>query len=152
GHLAIHGEVVRATEVVVVHPCRAGMLDVDVVRRPAPRFHRLTSLLRRRAGYRTTHTQLHMHARMDSAPLNNRPETLRASARLRATAIGCSLDTGSVVNMGCTWEEDRRMGSLESTRRRAAVLGSPIRHSLSPTLHVAAYTALGLTGWRYDAV
>jgi shikimate dehydrogenase len=40
----------------------------------------------------------------------------------------------------------------ESTKRRAAVLGSPIRHSLSPTLHRAAYTALGLTGWCYDAV
>jgi shikimate dehydrogenase len=40
----------------------------------------------------------------------------------------------------------------ESAKRRAAVLGSPIRHSLSPTLHRAAYTALGLTGWCYDAV
>src|SRR5262245_39596983 len=37
-------------------------------------------------------------------------------------------------------------------KRRAAVLGCPIRHSLSPTLHCAAYAALGLTGWRYDAV
>lgn len=37
-------------------------------------------------------------------------------------------------------------------KRRAAVLGSPIRHSLSPTLHNAAYHALGLTDWRYDAV
>ncbi|MDH2427409.1 shikimate dehydrogenase [Sphaerisporangium sp. TRM90804] len=36
--------------------------------------------------------------------------------------------------------------------RRAAVLGSPIAHSLSPFLHRAAYQALGLTGWRYDAV
>ncbi|MBI4941619.1 MAG: shikimate dehydrogenase [Actinobacteria bacterium] len=36
--------------------------------------------------------------------------------------------------------------------RRAAVLGSPIAHSLSPTLHRAAYAALGLTAWRYDAV
>lgn len=34
--------------------------------------------------------------------------------------------------------------------RRAAVLGSPIAHSLSPVLHRAAYAALGLTGWRYD--
>ncbi|WP_062215569.1 shikimate dehydrogenase [Streptomyces sp. NBRC 109706] len=33
--------------------------------------------------------------------------------------------------------------------RRAAVLGSPIRHSLSPVLHLAAYRALGLTGWDY---
>jgi shikimate dehydrogenase len=36
--------------------------------------------------------------------------------------------------------------------RRAAVLGSPISHSLSPVLHGAAYAALGLEGWRYDAV
>lgn len=35
---------------------------------------------------------------------------------------------------------------------RAAVLGAPIAHSLSPVLHRAAYAALGLTGWRYDAV
>ncbi|MGP4003717.1 shikimate dehydrogenase [Streptomyces sp. 8N706] len=34
--------------------------------------------------------------------------------------------------------------------RRAAVLGSPIAHSLSPVLHRAAYEALGLPGWRYD--
>ena len=36
--------------------------------------------------------------------------------------------------------------------RRAAVLGSPVRHSRSPDLHRAAYAALGLDGWRYDAV
>ena len=34
---------------------------------------------------------------------------------------------------------------------RAAVLGSPIAHSLSPVLHRAAYADLGLTGWRYEA-
>ncbi|WP_055599499.1 shikimate dehydrogenase [Streptomyces aureus] len=34
--------------------------------------------------------------------------------------------------------------------RRAAVLGSPIAHSLSPVLHRAAYTALGLDDWSYD--
>ncbi|MFG2870499.1 shikimate dehydrogenase [Streptomyces sp. NPDC048338] len=34
--------------------------------------------------------------------------------------------------------------------RRAAVLGSPIAHSLSPVLHRAAYAALGLTDWSYD--
>ncbi|MFE6363519.1 shikimate dehydrogenase [Streptomyces sp. NPDC057806] len=34
--------------------------------------------------------------------------------------------------------------------RRAAVLGSPIAHSLSPVLHRAAYEQLGLTGWTYD--
>ncbi|WIJ45918.1 shikimate dehydrogenase family protein [Curtobacterium citreum] len=33
-------------------------------------------------------------------------------------------------------------------RTRLAVLGSPIAHSLSPTLHAAAYDALGV-GWTY---
>jgi shikimate dehydrogenase len=37
------------------------------------------------------------------------------------------------------------------TPLRAAVLGAPIAHSLSPTLHRAAYAALGVAG-RYDAV
>lgn len=32
---------------------------------------------------------------------------------------------------------------------RAAVLGHPITHSLSPALHTAAYRALGLDGWEY---
>ncbi len=32
------------------------------------------------------------------------------------------------------------------------MLGHPIAHSLSPTLHRAAYAALGLAEWRYDAV
>ncbi|MFI8827259.1 shikimate dehydrogenase [Streptomyces sp. NPDC053431] len=33
--------------------------------------------------------------------------------------------------------------------RRAAVLGSPIAHSLSPVLHRAAYRELGLDDWSY---
>jgi shikimate dehydrogenase len=35
---------------------------------------------------------------------------------------------------------------------RAAVLGSPIGHSLSPAVHTVAYRALGLTGWTYEAI
>lgn len=35
---------------------------------------------------------------------------------------------------------------------RAAVLGRPVAHSLSPVLHRAAYAALGLTDWTYDAL
>jgi shikimate dehydrogenase len=34
----------------------------------------------------------------------------------------------------------------------AAVLGSPITHSLSPVLHTAAYAALGLDDWAYKAI
>jgi shikimate dehydrogenase len=40
---------------------------------------------------------------------------------------------------------------LTSAPRHAAVLGSPISHSLSPALHLAAYRALGLSNWSYDA-
>jgi shikimate dehydrogenase len=35
---------------------------------------------------------------------------------------------------------------------RAAVVGSPIAHSLSPVLHSAAYRELGLAGWTYEAI
>ncbi|MFD3536999.1 shikimate dehydrogenase [Streptomyces sp. NPDC058664] len=35
-------------------------------------------------------------------------------------------------------------------QNRAAVLGSPIAHSLSPVLHRAAYAELGLDDWSYD--
>lgn len=38
-----------------------------------------------------------------------------------------------------------------TTAPRAAVLGSPIAHSLSPVLHRAAYQRLGLTGRSYEA-
>lgn len=36
--------------------------------------------------------------------------------------------------------------------RRAAVLGSPIAHSRSPQLHLAAYRALGLADWTYERI
>jgi shikimate dehydrogenase len=36
--------------------------------------------------------------------------------------------------------------------RKAAVLGSPIAHSRSPQLHLAAYRALGLDDWSYQRI
>jgi shikimate dehydrogenase len=36
--------------------------------------------------------------------------------------------------------------------KKAAVLGSPIAHSRSPQLHLAAYRALGLGGWTYERI
>ncbi|MFE1750313.1 shikimate dehydrogenase [Streptomyces anandii] len=42
------------------------------------------------------------------------------------------------------------MPARATDARRAAVLGSPIAHSLSPVLHRAAYEELGLTEWSYD--
>jgi shikimate dehydrogenase len=35
---------------------------------------------------------------------------------------------------------------------KAAVLGKPVAHSLSPVLHRAAYEALGFADWTYDLV
>jgi shikimate-5-dehydrogenase len=35
---------------------------------------------------------------------------------------------------------------------RAAVLGKPIAHSLSPVIHNAGYAAAGLAGWSYTAI
>lgn len=35
-------------------------------------------------------------------------------------------------------------------RYRAAVIGAPVVHSLSPVLHRAAYAALGLDNWTYE--
>ncbi|MET7680900.1 shikimate dehydrogenase [Streptomyces sp. NPDC005423] len=42
------------------------------------------------------------------------------------------------------------MPTRATDARRAAVLGSPIAHSLSPVLHRAAYAELGLADWSYD--
>ena len=43
----------------------------------------------------------------------------------------------------------RGTGTLHS---RAAVLGHPVGHSLSPVLHAAAYAELGLDSWTYQAL
>ncbi|WP_063126504.1 shikimate dehydrogenase [Nocardia fusca] len=43
------------------------------------------------------------------------------------------------------------MGAEPAGPRRAAVLGSPIIHSKSPQLHLAAYRALGLD-WTYERI
>ncbi|PZF99954.1 shikimate dehydrogenase [Micromonospora deserti] len=39
-----------------------------------------------------------------------------------------------------------------ASARRAAVLGKPIAHSLSPLIHNAGYAAAGLTGWSYTRI
>jgi shikimate dehydrogenase len=42
--------------------------------------------------------------------------------------------------------------AVDQAVRQAAVLGSPIKHSLSPVLHEAAYQALNLQGWHYGKI
>lgn len=41
---------------------------------------------------------------------------------------------------------------LATPPRACAVVGSPIEHSLSPVLHLAAYCELGLAGWTYRRI
>ncbi|MGL4305672.1 MAG: shikimate dehydrogenase [Mycobacteriaceae bacterium] len=41
---------------------------------------------------------------------------------------------------------------MKTNLRRAAVLGSPVQHSRSPQLHLAAYEALGLSHWMYERI
>lgn len=36
--------------------------------------------------------------------------------------------------------------------KRVGVIGFPVEHSLSPPMHNAAFAALGMTDWRYDAM
>ena len=51
--------------------------------------------------------------------------------------------------MSSTARADR---APHSAARRAGALGSPIAHSRSPDLHLAAYRALGLRDWTYERI
>lgn len=47
---------------------------------------------------------------------------------------------------------DSPAGAPPAPAHRAAVIGDPIAHSLSPALHRAAYEGLGLSDWSYEAL
>ncbi|QUR67206.1 shikimate dehydrogenase [Mycobacterium spongiae] len=49
-------------------------------------------------------------------------------------------------------EERNQTGRASRVPRKAGVLGSPIAHSRSPQLHLAAYRALGLPDWTYERI
>ncbi|MCT1452344.1 MULTISPECIES: shikimate dehydrogenase [unclassified Corynebacterium] len=44
------------------------------------------------------------------------------------------------------------MSTAVSVEHKAAVLGSPVEHSLSPVLHSAGFEAAGLEGWTYERI
>src|SRR5689334_7132444 len=72
------------------------------------------------------------------------PSTCRA--RLCSPAITSSISRTS------NWPDATVSSTPLDSPRKAAVLGSPIAHSRSPQLHLAAYRALGLDGWTYDRI
>ncbi|BDA65538.1 shikimate dehydrogenase [Actinomyces capricornis] len=50
-------------------------------------------------------------------------------------------------------QEPGGRGAVRGPREwRAAVIGAPVAHSLSPVLHRAAYADLGLEHWSYEAI
>ena len=70
-----------------------------------------------------------VHPRLPAAPGEYRTGQTQRCPRLRATR-----------------ERDSR------SHARPRYSGSPIAHSRSPQLHLAAYRALGLDGWTYDRI
>ncbi len=58
--------------------------------------------------------------------------------------MGCSIPVGE--------NSEQPIPAEPVPARRAAVLGSPVAHSRSPQLHLAAYRALGLADWTYDRI
>src|SRR6478672_4310865 len=105
----------------------------------------------------------HPSARRDNRrwlrPNNPHRGTGCTSSRSTCRAQRCSLATTTSTSRTSNWPnatvsstpQDRRPAA-GNDRRRAAVLGSPIAHSRSPQLHLAAYRALGLPGWTYDRI
>lgn len=60
-----------------------------------------------------------------------------------------------MTGSGCSGVRTTRASApveADGVSHRAAVLGSPISHSLSPVLHEAAYRSLGLADWSYTAI
>jgi shikimate dehydrogenase len=60
--------------------------------------------------------------------------------------------TGGGAATGATAGAAAGAGAGPDLPVRAAVLGHPVAHSLSPVLHRAAYAALGLPSWTYRAI
>lgn len=66
----------------------------------------------------------------------------------------CSPGTISSIWRTSSWPNTTVSSTARDERRsqKAGVLGSPIAHSRSPQLHLAAYRALGLHDWTYERI
>ena len=77
---------------------------------------------------------------------------LRLISRSSAGADGTGSDETNPDETNPDETNPRETVPRMARPQRAAVLGRPIAHSLSPALHRAAYDALGLRGWTYEAI
>src|SRR5262245_5786949 len=74
------------------------------------------------------------------------------SSRSTCRARRCSPAITSSISRTSNWPSATVSSTRQGSPRKAAVLGSPIAHSRSPQLHLAAYHGLGLDGWTYDRI
>ena len=115
---------------------------------------------------RAVHAVEHLRSRAARDARSVRParraQSGRASRRRRLAVLRDHRPAGhdAVHPRLSTASGEHRVGQAQRCprQRRArgpaegpAVLGSPIAHSRSPQLHLAAYRALGLDGWTYRA-
>ncbi|RDH75120.1 shikimate dehydrogenase [Mycolicibacterium moriokaense] len=85
-----------------------------------------------------------LSARRTVTGCTSSPSTCRA----RLSSPGITRSTWRTSN----WRNATVSSTAHASARKAAVLGSPVAHSRSPQLHLAAYRALGLDGWTYDRI
>src|ERR1700737_3101890 len=86
-----------------------------------------------------------------------RPNSLRRGTGCTSSpsicrARPCSPATTTSTSRTSNWPNTTVSSTAPGNPRKAAVLGSPIAHSRSPQLHLAAYRVLGLEGWTYDRI
>src|ERR1700754_3252868 len=71
-----------------------------------------------------------------------------STSRARPSSPGITRSTWRTSS----WRSATVSSTAPASARKAAVLGSPIAHSRSPQLHLAAYRALGLDDCTYDRI
>src|SRR6201988_1198399 len=94
----------------------------------------------------------HPDSRRWPRPNSPRRGTGCTSSPSTCRALRCSPATTSNTWRTSNWPSTTVSSTAAANPRKAAVLGSPIAHSRSPQLHLAAYRALGLDGWTYDRI
>src|SRR6478735_7467754 len=93
---------------------------------------------------------------MPLTPRSTRPKAPGCSSSSRTRRVSRASASPSSSTRRAWRRQGRTVSSADEVTpqvtHRAAVLGSPVAHSLSPALHRAGYAAAGLTGWEYQRI